>query len=130
MHTQSTAAAVGEDLEISAGLRSLHHSERVPLAGNGHIDGVVARDLQKYAAVGAAFVRLAGRMQKTRAEAEARRDVFGIANGVAKLLQLGFVSVVHLNVPEQTKVVACANPAEMGAEIFGHRLSSAQCSSA
>ncbi len=123
MHTQGAAAAIGEDLEISAGLRTFYHSERVFLTGDRYVSRVVTRDLQKYAAVGAAFVGLSGRVQKTRAEAEASSNAFGITNGVANSLQLRFVGLVHLNVAKQGKVVACTNAREMGAEIFGQRLS-------
>src|SRR6266851_2122435 len=60
MHTQGAPASVGEDLEISAGLCGFHHSEGVFLSRDWYIVGIVTRDLQKYAAIGAAFVGLSG----------------------------------------------------------------------
>ena len=59
MDAQRAAAAFGENGEIAAGLRSFYDAERVFLVGHRQIDGVIARDLQKNAAVGAALVGLA-----------------------------------------------------------------------
>src|SRR6266567_8773806 len=127
MHAQRTATAVGQDLEVSPGLRGFHHSESVFLAGDGYVVRVVTRDLQEHAAVGAAFVGLSSRMQKARAEAEARSNVFSIANGVANFLQLRFVRFIHLNIAEHGEVIARANAAEMGAEIIGQRIPTPKC---
>ena len=62
MHAQRAPAAFGQDVEIAAGLGRLDHAEAGLLAGHGEIPGIVGRDLQEYAAVGAAFVGLAGGM--------------------------------------------------------------------
>ena len=98
VHAERAAAAVGKDLKIAACLRRFHHSERVFLAGNLEIVRVVARDLQEYAAVGAAFICLSSGMQKARTEAEARRNLFSIADGQPNFLQTRFVGGIHLNV--------------------------------
>ncbi len=109
MHTQGAAAAIGEDLEISAGLCRLHYAEGVFLAGNRYVVGVVAGDLEEYTAVGSAFVGLTGRVQKTRAEAEACRDVLGVADCMTNFLQLRFMGFVHLNVAQHGKVIAVSD---------------------
>ena len=45
MHTQGAAAAIGKNLEIPPGLRSLYDTKRVFRARDGQIVSVVARDL-------------------------------------------------------------------------------------
>jgi hypothetical protein len=49
-------------------LSSLDHAEGVFLPGYLHIRLIVGRYLQKYTVIAAAFVSLAGRMQKSRPE--------------------------------------------------------------
>src|SRR6266700_2216560 len=98
MYTQRAATAVYKDLNIPPCLCRLHCSECIFLAGNGHSVGVVAGDLQKYTAVGATFICLAGGMQETRTEAEASGNLFSVPYGVADLLQARFMRRIHLNV--------------------------------
>jgi hypothetical protein len=62
VHAQSAPAAFRKHREVSARLRSLHHTEGVFLFGNGEIGSVVTRDLQEDAAVGPALVRLTCRV--------------------------------------------------------------------
>src|SRR5260370_14706448 len=109
MPKQGAAPAIGEDLEISAGLCGLHYAEGGFLAGNRYVVGVVEGDLEEYTGVGSAFVGLTGRVQKTRAEAEARRDVLGVADCMADFLQLRFMGFVHLNVAKHGEVVAVSD---------------------
>ena len=47
MHSQSPAAAFGQDLEISAGLRRFDDAEGVLLSRHRQVGGIVAGDLQK-----------------------------------------------------------------------------------
>src|SRR6266478_8926861 len=68
MHAQGTTAALGQHVEIAAGLCGLDHAEASLLSGHREVLGIVRCDLQKYAAVGAALVGLPGGMQETRAE--------------------------------------------------------------
>ena len=72
MDAKRAAAALGEDLEIAAGLRRFDDAEGVFLARNRQVACVVAGDLQEHAGVRAALVGLPGRVQEARAEAEAR----------------------------------------------------------
>jgi hypothetical protein len=65
---QSSAATFSEHGKISACLRCFDYTERVLLAGNGEIVRVVTSDLQEDAGIGAAFIGLAGGMEKARAE--------------------------------------------------------------
>src|SRR5581483_4917632 len=68
MNAQRAPLALKENAEIAARLRRLDDAEARAMARNGKVVGVVGRDLQKHAAVRAAFVGLPGGMQKTRAE--------------------------------------------------------------
>src|SRR5260370_16422028 len=95
MPKQGAAPAIGEDLEISAGLCGLHYAEGVFLAGNRYVVGVVAGDLEEYTGVGSAFVGLTGRVQKTRAEAEAARDRPGVAGRMPHFLPPPFLASSH-----------------------------------
>src|SRR5215472_315491 len=60
MYTQCATLTFGQNLKIATRLRCLDDAESVFLLRYGQIDGVIAGDLQEYAAVGAAFVRLSG----------------------------------------------------------------------
>ena len=71
MDAEGAAAAVEQDLEIATGLSGFDDAESVFLAGNGEVEGVVACDLQDHSVVTAALVSLSGRMQESRAKAEA-----------------------------------------------------------
>src|ERR1700681_2294452 len=64
MHAQRAPAALGQHVEIAAGLRRLDHAERGLLAGHREIFRIIGGDLQEHAAVGAALVGLAGGMQE------------------------------------------------------------------
>jgi len=64
VHAQCTAAALGENGKIAAGLRGLDYAEGKFLAWHGQVVGVVAGDLQEDAAVRAAFVGLASGMKE------------------------------------------------------------------
>src|SRR5215470_13113249 len=100
MHAQSTAATLGEHGKVSAGLRGLDHPEGIFLSGNLQVGSVIAGDLQEYAAVRTALIGLSRGVQKTRAEAEAGRDLLAVADCRANALQRRFVFGVHRNVAE------------------------------
>src|ERR1700758_3848068 len=87
MDTQGSAIALGQDLEIAAGLGGFYNTKRILLAGHREIGLVVAGDLEEDSGVGAAFVRLAGGMQEAWAESETRGHAFLVANGSANILQ-------------------------------------------
>src|SRR5258708_23598669 len=70
MHTQRAAAALGKNSEIAAGLCRLHDTEGVPLRWYRQILGVITSDLEKNAAIRAAFLSLSGRVHTSRAETE------------------------------------------------------------
>ena len=59
MEAEYAAASLGEDVEITAGLRSLYDAERVPLAGHGKVGSVIVSDLEKDAVICSALVSLA-----------------------------------------------------------------------
>src|SRR5215813_7012116 len=114
---QSAAAAFGENVEVAASLRGFHDTKRIFLAGDCHVGGVVAGNLQEDAAVWAALVGLSRGVQKARAEAEARSDFLLVAYGVAKLLQHFFIFGVHRNVAEDGEVIARTSARKM---LFEH----------
>src|SRR5258708_37535852 len=70
VHTQCAAAAFGKNREVAEGLCGLHDAEGVFLPGHRKILGVAAGDLQKNAAIEAAFVSLSSGVQEARAKAE------------------------------------------------------------
>ena len=106
MHAQCATVALGQDREISPGLRCLHDSECVFLLRHGKISRVVAGDRQENSAVGTALVGLTGRVQKTGPEPEASGDAFFVANACAQGLQQGLMLRVHFDVGEHGKVIA------------------------
>ena len=62
--------AAFEDSGVACGLRVDDGAKADLLAGDGQIDGVASGDLEEDAGVGAAFVVLAGGVEKARAEAD------------------------------------------------------------
>ena len=58
MSAERTAVALHQDLEIPSCLGRLDHTKRVFLSRHGHIDGVIARNLQEHARVRATLVGL------------------------------------------------------------------------
>src|SRR6266403_1928515 len=87
MHAQGAPAALGQNVEIAAGLRRLDNAEARLLAGYREIVGIVRCDLQEHAAVGAAFIGLSGGMQERRAEFGAGRKVVAVAHRKPHVLQ-------------------------------------------
>jgi len=73
---QGAAAAFGQHGEIAAGLGGFYYAERIFLSRHRKIHFIVTGDLQEYAGIRAAFVGLAGGVEKTRAEAKNRGDFF------------------------------------------------------
>src|SRR5258708_7634799 len=119
MNTECSSSAFGQDLEIAARLSGFNDSEGVLLAGDRKIGSIITGDLEEYAAVGSALVGLAGRVQEARAKAKTGGDLLCIAHGVTHALQLLLVLVVHLDIAEQSEVVACAQAAEVRLQIRG-----------
>ena len=77
---QGAALALQQHLEVASRLRRLDDAEGVLLPGHGHIDRVVAGDLQEDAGVRSALVGLPGRVQEARAELQAGRDALRVAD--------------------------------------------------
>src|SRR5580658_3055495 len=75
MHAQRTPATLGEHAEIASRLRCLDHAKAGLLARHRQILRVVGGDLQEHAAVRTAFIGLTRRMQETRTEFRAGRDM-------------------------------------------------------
>src|SRR6476469_6761531 len=119
MHAQSAAPSFRQNLEIAASLRCLHDSECVLLAWHRELHRIVARDLQEDSSVGAAFIGLTGRMQKTRPKAEAGRNVLAIPHGVAYLLQRFFVLSIHLHIAENCEIICGFDSRQVSVEIAG-----------
>src|ERR1700731_4699974 len=114
MDSQGAAAAFCQHGEIAAGLRGFYYAERVLLAWHREIHFVVTGDLQEDAGIGAAFVRLAGGVEKTRPEAEDGGNLFCVADRVTNALERGFVLIVHGDVAENAEVIASIDAVEMG----------------
>ena len=115
MDPQCPAAALCEDLEVSARLSRFDDSECVRLPGNRQVGCIVTGDLQNDPAIGAAFVCLTSGVKKSRAEFQAGGHPFFVTKGMAQFLQQGFVFGVHLDIGQQREVVACARAFDMSA---------------
>ena len=74
VHPERTTVALRQNLEIAPRLCRLHHAERVRPTRHRNVWRVIARDLQEYARIRPTLVALACRVEKARAELEARRD--------------------------------------------------------
>src|SRR4029453_16166519 len=111
---QGAPVTVQQNLEIPSRLRRLDDAECVFLIRHGQVESVVARDLEEHARVRSALIGLAGRVQETRSELQARRDVPGVPGAVAYRLQLPLVRLGHLDVCQERKVVARPPPARIG----------------
>ena len=85
--SQGTASPLLHHFHIAAGLRGFDDAEGVLLPWHWQVARVVRRDLQEHPIVRSAFVRLPGRMQEPRAEADARCCFLGIAHQHAHLLR-------------------------------------------
>src|SRR3981189_1351132 len=114
MHPQRTAAALGQHVEIAACLSSLDHAESGLLTGYREIFGVIGGDLQKYAAVRAALISLAGGMQKTWAAFGAGRAMALVAHLKPHVLQHVDMGAIALDIGEQRHIVARTRAREMG----------------
>src|SRR6059036_937002 len=97
MHAQRPAPALLEDAEV-AGLRHLHHTEGISPSRHREIIRVVTDDMDEHAGIRSALVRLPGRVQVTRAEADTRRDSKRVSRGEPGRLQQDLVRLVHRNV--------------------------------
>src|SRR5262245_31372254 len=118
---EGAAAALGEHGEVASGLGGLDDAEREVPSGDGEVGRVVGGDLQEDAAVRAALVGLAGRVQEARAEADAGRGPRSVAERRPDRGQLGLVLGRHLDVREQRRVVAGPDAAEVRAEDLRQR---------
>src|SRR5277367_1382715 len=113
MDAQCAPPALGQDLEIAARLRRLDYAKSVFLTGHRKIRLVVASNLQNHAAVRAALIRLAGRMQKARAKAETGRCFGAVADYAAPALQRRDMGGIPLDISEERRIVAGADAGEM-----------------
>src|SRR5262249_26026012 len=116
VHTQCAPATLGEHAEVAARLRRFDNAEADPLSGYWKIFGWLRGDLKKDTAVRAAFVSLAGGMQKARPEAETGRDAPPVAQRHAQLLQTGCVALIACDIGKECRVVAGAHAGEVRLE--------------
>ena len=86
MNAQSAAATRLEHCQVACGLGVDDHTEGEFLPWNRQIVFVIGGDFKEDAGVGAAFVVLAGGVEKARAEAQAGGYLFRIAHLVAQAL--------------------------------------------
>ncbi len=113
MQAQRPAAALSQDLKIATRLSRLYQTEGEFLARHLKIMRIIAGDLQKDAAVGAAFVGLPGGMQEAWAKAETRRHPLAIAHNSTQVLQGFSMLGIALHICKQSAVVAGAKLSEM-----------------
>ena len=127
VHPERTTVALRQNLEIAPSLCRLHHAERVRLPRHRNIQRVIARDLQEYARIRPTLVALARRVEKARAELEARRDAPRVAHADPDGLQRALVRLGHLDVREQREVVAVGQAAEVRGEEPGQAPAVPEC---
>src|SRR5436190_14107057 len=116
MDSQGAASAIEQHLKIAAGLCRFDHAECIFLTGNLEIEGVVRCDLEKYAVVCSALVRLAGRVQKTRAEAEAGCRACASQNIFADRIKQIRILGIPFDVGEQAEIVVRDDVRDVGIE--------------
>src|SRR3569833_1145543 len=85
--SQCAPAALGQHVEVAAGLCRLDDAEARLLSGDRKILRIVSGDLQEHAAVRPALVGLAGRMQEARAELGASGEMLLVAHPDTHLLK-------------------------------------------
>src|SRR5437868_5493833 len=122
MNPESAAMPLGQYLKIAASLRGFNDAEGVLLTRRRQIDRIIARDLQKHAAVWAAFVTLSRRVKEARPEAKTCRDSLLVSHHMPYVLKRFFICVVHFNVGEQTEIVTLVNPADVRLQNGSQRL--------
>ena len=113
MDAQRAPAALGQHAEVAAGLSRLDDAEAGLLAGYRQVPGVVGGDLQKDAAVGAAFVGLSGGMQEAWAEFGTGRDVALVAHRQPHALQVLDMRMVTLDIGQQRHIVVGMDARQM-----------------
>ena len=86
MHAHAAPVTLIERHPIAERLRREQRAESHVHSRNHRVVGIVRGNLQDDARVGAAFVKLTGRMEETRSEADGRRDAMRVTNLQAKLL--------------------------------------------
>src|SRR5215469_5407177 len=121
MHPECATAALGKHSEISSCLCSLHDPKSIFLTRHRQVVRVVAGHLQEDAAIRPAFVGLSSGMEEARTKAETCRDMLLVANQMADRLQAFLMRFVHLNVSEQSKIIACLDSAQMRLQISRQR---------
>src|SRR2546430_11700072 len=113
MDAQCAALALEQYGKIAPRLRRLYHPESELLPGYRQIDGVIARDLQKDAAVRTTFISLTGGMQKPRAKSQASRVLPRIPHTMANALQHHLMLAIHRHVGQQSEIVAGGQASEV-----------------
>src|SRR6516165_3636842 len=121
MGAQHAAAALGQHLEIAAGLCPLDDLYGVLVARHREILDIVAGDLREDSRVRSSLVSLPGRVLETWTEAEARCHPLPVAHGETQRLKLFFMGRAHLDVGERREVVSDLQPVQMGPQPFGER---------
>ena len=87
VNAHAAAAPFVERHPIAERLRGEQRAKADLHSGNHRVVGIVRRDLQDDARIGAAFVELPGRMEEARAEADGRRDAARVADLQTKFLE-------------------------------------------
>src|SRR5258706_14650151 len=94
LHANDSPAALAQNRKVSASLRLQDRREIVIAAGHWNVRRRFMRDLDKDAAIRATLVKLPRRVQEPRAIADGGRDMPGIADRRANLLQKFVLALV------------------------------------
>src|SRR5262245_13327976 len=106
MDTERPTVALHQDFKVAAGLRRLHDAKTISASRDWHVGGIVAGNLQKYAAVRTTLVRLPSRVQEAGPVPQTCCHLLGIPYSLADGLQRLLMCVVHLNVGRDTEIVS------------------------
>src|SRR5579872_82195 len=109
MNAQRAPSPFCQNVKVSARLCCLDHSEGIFLLRNGQFNRVIASDLKKHARIWPALIRLSGRVQEPRPEAEAGRDMLPVSYGMSNRLQRRFMFGIHLDVCQHCEIIASVN---------------------
>src|SRR5580704_14560801 len=111
MNAQRATAALHQSIEVTGGLRRLHHAKAVGMTRHVEIARIVAGDLQEDAGIRAALVSLSCRVLETRSKAKAGCRAGFVADTAPHPGQGLSMCLVALDVGEQRHVVARFCPA-------------------
>src|ERR1700679_1037900 len=119
MHANHTPLAIVQHVEIAFCLGKLHHAESEFAVLDRNVFHMIASYGQEYTAVRASLIGLARRMEITRTEFEAGRDMFPVANSQPEILKQGCMIRRRRPIGGKREVILLMQAREMRAQAAG-----------